>query len=91
MKDDNGNCPESNQPDMEVAWTANGEMEANALKSVLEAAGIPTRLECESASKLFVVTVDGLGAVKIMVPADRVDEAKEILRTPPDAISEDTE
>jgi ribosomal protein L12E/L44/L45/RPP1/RPP2 len=74
---------------MVVVYTANGEMEAHALKSVLEAAGIPAELDIESAAKLFVVTVDGLGAVKIKVPADRAEEARAVLATPAEPIGEE--
>jgi len=75
--------------EMVVVHTANGEMEAQALKSVLEAAGIPTVLDIEAASKLFVVTVDGLGAVKIKVPADRAEEARTVLSTPAEPIGDE--
>lgn len=75
--------------EMTVVHTANGEMEALALKSVLEAAGIPAELDIESAAKLFVVTVDGLGAVKIKVPADRAEEAKAVLATPAEPIGDE--
>ena len=75
--------------EMTVVYTANGEMEALALRSVLEAAGIPAELDIEAAAKLFVVTVDGLGAVKIKVPADRVEEAKAVLATPAEPIGDE--
>lgn len=75
--------------EMTVVHTANGEMEAQALKSVLEAAGIPAELDIEAATKLFVVTVDGLGAVKIKVPADRAEEAKAVLATPAEPIGDE--
>ena len=80
---------ESDAVEMKVVHTANGEMEAQALKSVLEAAGIPAELDIESATKLFVVTVDGLGAVKIKVPADRLEEARAVLATPAEPIGEE--
>jgi ribosomal protein L12E/L44/L45/RPP1/RPP2 len=75
--------------EMTVVHTANGEMEALALKSVLEAAGIPVELDMESATKLFVVTVDGLGAVRIRVPADRAEEARAVLATPAEPIGDE--
>lgn len=66
----------------EVVYTASGEMEAQAIRSVLEAAGIPARLKMEAAQQLFAVTVDGLGAVKVMVPADRMEEARSVIENP---------
>ena len=75
--------------EMVVVHTANGEMEAQALKSVLEAAGIPVELNIEAATKLFAVTVNGLGAVKIKVPAECAEEAKAVLATPAEPIGEE--
>jgi len=77
------------EPDLKVVWTASGEMEAEGLRSALEAAGIPVMLRFEAAARYYPVTVDGLGAVKIMVPADRLEEAKMILDTPAETIEED--
>jgi hypothetical protein len=73
---------ESQAQAMETACTASGEMEAETIKSALEAAGIPAELRIEAAQRLFAVTVDGLGAVRVMVPADRLQEAKEIIENP---------
>jgi ribosomal protein L12E/L44/L45/RPP1/RPP2 len=86
---DDDRVREAPDAEMQVVHTANGEMEAQALKSVLEAAGIPAELDIEAAAKLFVVTVDGLGAVKIKVPADRVEEARAVLATPAEPIGEE--
>ncbi|MFH1689229.1 MAG: DUF2007 domain-containing protein [Candidatus Eisenbacteria bacterium] len=74
--------PPERGPRFEVVYTANGEMEAQAIRSALEAAGIPAELKMEAAQQLFAVTVDGLGAVKVMVPADRLKEARSIIQNP---------
>lgn len=75
--------------EMVVIHTANGEIEAQTLRSVLDAAGIPVQLRIESANKVIPVTVDGLGAVKILVPADREEEARLVLETPAESIEDD--
>jgi len=54
-------------------------MEAQIIKGRLESEGIPVLLSYESAGLVYGFTVDGLGEVKIMVPRDLADEAKEIL------------
>ncbi len=72
--------------DMAVVYTANGEMEAHGIRAALEAAGIPVHLNFEAAGKLYAVTVDGLGAVRIMVPTDRLEEAREIISTPAEPV-----
>jgi len=73
---------------LEVVYTANGEMEAQAIRSALEAAGIPAELKMEAAQKLFAVTVDGLGAVRIMVPSDRIEEARSIIENPASVVED---
>jgi hypothetical protein len=68
--------------DLKVVYTACGEMEAQSIKSMLEAAGIPVELRLEAATRLYAVTVDGLGAVGVAVPADRAEEARMLIETP---------
>ena len=74
--------------DMAVVYTANGEMEAHGIRTALEAAEIPVHLNFEAAAKLYAVTVDGLGAVKIMVPLDRLEEARAIIETPAELVGD---
>lgn len=74
---------------LKVVYTASGEMEAQGIKSMLEAAGIPVELRLEAASRLFVVTVDGLGAVRIAVPADLFEEARMLIETPAVPLDDD--
>lgn len=73
---------ETADADLELAFTAYGDAEAQAVRSALEAAGIPVMLRCEAITRAYPVTVDGLGAVRVLVPADRLEEAREILETP---------
>ena len=63
---------------MATVRTAN-YMEAQIIKGRLESEGIPVLLSYESAGLVYGITVDGLGEVKIMVPRDLEEEAKEIL------------
>ncbi|PIP48641.1 MAG: hypothetical protein COS87_01100 [Chloroflexi bacterium CG07_land_8_20_14_0_80_45_17] len=62
-----------------VAICTARQMEAQIIKGRLESEGIPTILSYESASLVYGLTIDGLGEVKIMVPAHLAKEAKEIL------------
>ena len=52
---------------------------AQIFKSKLEAAGIPVLLQYESAGLVYGITVDGLGAVRIMVPESYASEATALL------------
>jgi hypothetical protein len=82
--------PGERNSELEVVFTANGEMEAQTIKSALVAAGIPAEIKMEAAQQLFAVTVDGLGAVKVLVPADRLEEARAVVENPAAPI-EDTD
>jgi hypothetical protein len=54
-------------------------LEAQIIKGRLETEGIPVLLSYESAGLVYGITVDGLGQVKIMVPRNLEEEAREIL------------
>ena len=58
-----------------------GMTEAQIIKSKLESFEIPCMLKFESAGRLFGITMDGLGKVKVMVPPDYYKEAAEIIST----------
>jgi len=53
---------------------------ALVIKSRLEAEGIPVYLSYDSAVKLYGITVDGLGEVKVLVPEEFEKRAKEIIK-----------
>jgi hypothetical protein len=52
---------------------------AEIYKGKLEAMDIPVMLQYDSAAKLFGLTIDGLGEVRIMVPSTHAAEAKMLL------------
>ena len=66
--------------DFVVISTVQGELVANVVKTHLESEGIPVLLEYESAGIVYGVTVDGLGEVKILVPRELAEEAKQIIK-----------
>jgi hypothetical protein len=57
----------------------NGDIEAQQVKSFLEAHGIPCELRGESLRMTHGFTLDGLGVVRICVPESMVERAKELL------------
>ena len=68
----------------ELKWQllteTNGRMEADILKSYLEAEGVQVELFQEAVGHhIYPVTVDGLGRVQLFVSKDQIDLAKEIL------------
>ena len=86
---DAGGSSESHELAYDEVCTANGEVEANGIRSALEAAGIPVELQYESVSTVLPVSVDGLGAVKVMVPSERLAEARTIIETPAEPVGQD--
>ncbi len=69
----------SPNPELVVVETVQGEAKASVLKAHLESEGIPVVLSYESAGVVFGVTVDGLGKVRIMVPGQFADQAREVI------------
>ena len=61
---------------VEVAY---GEIKANVLKAHLESEGIPVFLQYESLGRVTPLLIDGLGEIKIKVPAQFAEEARQIL------------
>jgi hypothetical protein len=64
---------------------------AQIYKSKLEAMGVPVLLEYDSASLVFGITVDGLGAVRVLVPEPYAAEAKALLADGPGEEELDTD
>jgi hypothetical protein len=59
--------------------TAAGEFEAQQIKAFLKGNGITCRIEGEALRNTHGLTVDGLGAARIMVPDELADEARSLL------------
>ena len=72
-----------------MVYRAFGQLEAQVIKTKLESAGIPVLLSYESAGLVLGLTVDGLGEVRVMVPARWADVARQLLSEP--GIMEDME
>jgi hypothetical protein len=66
---------------LEVVYRAQGMLEAEAIKGRLETSGIPAAFDFESIGQTFGITIDGLGEVRILVPIERANEARELLRS----------
>jgi len=49
------------------------------IRGRLESSGIEVRLDQEAIGKIYGLTVDGLGEVKVYVPKDKIEEAKKVL------------
>jgi hypothetical protein len=64
----------------EMLIEVSGRMEAELLKSYLEAEGIPVEIFQEAVGHhVYPVTIDGLGRVQLFVPKERAAEARRLL------------
>jgi hypothetical protein len=61
-------------------YRANGEMEAQVIRSLLEYHGIPCLLRGEAARNIYGITVDGIGEVRIMVWERMADKARSLIK-----------
>jgi len=66
-------------PNFVLIHIAQGELEANIIKSHLESEGIPVLLQYESVSRVYGLTVDGLAEVRLLVPQELAEEARHII------------
>ncbi len=60
----------------EIVFRAAGITEAEVVKGYLESVDIPVDLDYESAGKIYGLTMDGLGEVRIRVPEEYADAAR---------------
>ena len=67
-----------NQPP-QCVFVANGEFHANQVRAFLEAAGIETVVRGETLRQTHGLTLDGLGAVQILVASDDFERARSLL------------
>jgi predicted deacylase len=64
---------------LQRVFVASGEVEAQQIRAFLEAAGIATAERGETLRKTHGLTVDGLGAVDILVSEADAAQAREML------------
>jgi putative signal transducing protein len=64
---------------MQRVFVASGEVLAQQVRAFLEAAGIATLERGEALRKTHGLTVDGLGAVEILVAEEDAAQARELL------------
>jgi hypothetical protein len=64
----------------ELLTETNGRLEADLLKSFLEANGVPVELFQESVGQhIYPVTIDGLGRVQVFIPKANHAEGRLLL------------
>ena len=63
----------------EVVITASGMTQADIIVGRLTTEDIPTRIKYDAAGMIYAVTIDGIGEVKILVPAKALQQARSVL------------
>jgi len=64
----------------EKATEVNGRLEAEMLKSFLEAEGVPVELFQEGAGQsVYAMNVGALGVVEVFVPKEKLQDARELI------------
>ncbi len=66
-------------PELVCVRKCQGMILAQIYKSKLEGQGIPVLLQYESAGLVYGITIDGLGEVRVLVPADLAEDARALL------------
>ena len=65
--------------DWSVVYFASGMTDAEIVCGRLEAEGISTRLEYEAIGRIYALTLNGLGEVKVLVPELEKEKARQVL------------
>ncbi len=65
--------------DLIQIYSVAGILTAEVLKGKLESVGIPVLLRYESLGPVMGLTVNGLGEVRILVPTDFVEDARQVI------------
>jgi hypothetical protein len=61
-------------------YTAQGEMDAQVVRGLLEACGIRSILTGNAALSMQPFVMDGMGRIDIMVSQEQADEARDIIK-----------
>ena len=64
----------------EVVYIANGKLEAESVKILLESFNIPAFVNQESAGTGYGLSVGPLGEVEVVVPMKYIPDAKKIIK-----------
>lgn len=62
-----------------VVSTVQGQFAEEQVRAFLEAQGIPTEVRGETLRATHGLSIDGLGAVEILVPREQEEEARALL------------
>ena len=61
-------------------YQAEGEMQAQVIKGLLESYGIPCLLKSNASPAVHVFTIDGMGEIKVMVGESMAEKARRLIK-----------
>ena len=67
------------EEDLKILVVVEGMVEAEIIKSKLDAFEIPSVLKFEAVGRLLGITMDGLGKVNILVREDDLERAQDVI------------
>ena len=70
----------NNEPKMVEVYSANGDLEAQVIKGLLESHGISCFLQPYAVSSLQNILVPGMGGVRVMVSAEEAEQASRLIK-----------
>lgn len=68
------------EPDEELVFKAEGELELQLVRDLLGRHGIPNRYQGEALRLTYGLTTDGLALVRIFVPIEHAARARELIQ-----------
>ncbi|MFH1662721.1 MAG: DUF2007 domain-containing protein [Chloroflexota bacterium] len=69
----------SNEPKMVEVYSANGDLEAQVIKGMLESQGITCLLQPYAVSSLQNILVPGMGGVRVLVSSEEAEQATKLI------------
>ncbi len=69
--------------DLVTVYVAQGMLQAMVIRGALESAGIPVMLSYEAVGPVLGITINRIGEVEVMVPAEWEEEARNLLEAEP--------
>jgi len=68
---------------LKTVYVAQGMLRATVIRGALESAGIPVMLSYEAIGPVMGITINGIGKVKVKVPNEWENEARDLLNARP--------
>ena len=69
----------NNEPKLVEVYSANGDLEAQVIKGLLESQGITCFLQPYAVSSLQNILVPGMGGVRVLVSAEEAGQAAKLI------------